>query len=347
MINTVKVNNNQTEFVMLLKEFIESYAKHYSSISLNDWLSTELKAHLPEKSPSEISAISTGIISSLESIQAKRESLDRAISRGRTKSEWFAKELKNAQADGNVQEIHDSAVNAQRDIFTKTGVIDAEFSDPTPESPATPEHAAREIQNAAVLGSVLYAEGCGLAGEVLRDSDSPCSKFVTDTLKSGDTTGLKAAASGAVKTASELGMLPEMPAGTSEHVIAGVGYMAIEKAKTYAKKSPFVEMVEKTEREALAVAGDMLQFANELGSLGAAIGSVFGPMAAIAGGVIGGVTGFIAGTAVAQTLVEKTKDVRRKIVGAVSSYAAPVFMKAVEGVKNISQKVNGWLFADY
>ena len=351
MINTVKVNNNQTEFVMLLKEFIESYAKHYSSISLNDWLSTELKAHLPEKSPSEISAISTGIISSLESIQAKRESLDRSISRGRTKSEWFAKELKNAQADGHVQEIHDSAVNAQRDILAKSGVIDAEFADPTSESPANPEQAAREIQNAAVLGSVLYAEGCGLAGEVLRDSDSPYSKFVTDTLTSGDTTGLKAAASGAVKTASERGMLSSMPSGTSEHVIAGVGYIAVEKVKTYTKKVPFVEMVEKTEREALAVAGDMLKFANELGSLGAAIGSVFGPMAAIAGGVIGGVTGFIAGTAAAQTVVDKTKELRHKIIDIVSSYAAPALKKAVEAgrkaaedIKSAGTKILGLLF---
>ncbi len=183
-----------------------------------------------------------------------------------------------------------------------------------------------------------------MAGEVLRDFASPYSKFVTDALKSGDTTGLKAAASGAVKAGSERGMLPAIPAGTPEDIASAVGYMAVEKVKTYAKKLPFIEVIEEVERDSLALAGDMLQFANELGSLGAVIGSVFGPMAAIAGGIIGGVTGFIAGTAVAQTVVEKTRDVRRKIVETVSSYAAPVFKKAVEGVKNVGKKILGWLF---
>ena len=339
----VKVNDSQTAFVMLLKEFIESYAQN-QNMPLNQWLSTELKAHMPEKSAPEIHTITDGIISSLESFQAKRESLDRAISRGRTKSEWFAKELNASQSAENVQEIYTAAVNAQRDILTKTGVIDAEFADTPPESPATPEQAAREIQNAAVLGSTIDAGGYDLAGEVLRDSELPNSKFITDTLKSGDTTGLKAAASGAVKTASEKGMLPEMPAGTSEHVIAGVGHMAVEKVKITVKKLPFIEAAEKIERDSLALAGDMLKFANELGSLGASIGSVFGPVGAIVGGIVGGVTGFVAGTAVAQTVVEKTKEIRRKVVETVTSYVAPVFKKVVEGVKNVGKKILGWLF---
>lgn len=337
------VNDNQTVLVTLLKEFIESYAQNHS-MPLTQWLAMELTAHMPEKSPSEIHTITTGILSTLESIQAKREALDRSISRGRTKSEWFAQQLNTSHSPDTVHELHTAAVNAQRDILTKTGVIDAEFADTSPQTPPTPHDTAREIQNAAVLGATVESEGYDLAGEVLRDFASPYSKFVTDALKSGDTTGLKAAASGAVKTASERGMLPAMPAGTSEHVITGVGHMAIEKVKTYAKKLPFIEVIEEVERDSLSVAGDMLKFANELGSLGAAIGSVFGPVGAVVGGVVGGVTGFVAGTAVAQTVVEKTKEVRRKIVETVSSYAAPVFKKAVEGVKNVGKKNLGWLF---
>ena len=342
MINTVKVNNNQAAFVMLLKEFIESYAQN-QYMPLNQWLAATLSSHMPEKSPSEIHTITTGILSTLESIQAKRDSLDRSISRGRTKSEWFAQQLNTSPE--TVHELHTAAVNAQRDILTKTGVIDAEFADTSPQTPPTPHDTAREIQNAAVLGSTVEPEGYDLAGEVLRDFASPYSKFVTDTLKSGDTTGLKAAASGAVKTASERGMLPAMPAGTSEHVITGVGHMAIEKVKAYAKKLPFVDVVEKVERDSLSVAGDMLKFANELGSLGAAIGSVFGPVGAVVGGVVGGVTGFVAGTAVAQTVVEKTKEVRRKVIDTVSSYVAPVLKRASESVKITSIKIRSLLFS--
>ena len=340
----VKVNDSQTAFVMLLKEFIESYARN-QNMPLNQWLSTELKAHMPEKSAPEINTITDGIISSIESIQAKRESLDRSISRGRTKSEWFAKELKASQSAENVQEIHDSAVNAQRDILAKTGVIDAEFAYTPPESPATTEQAAQELQNAAVLGSTIDAEGYDLAGEVLRDFASPYSKFITDTLKSGNTTGLKAAASGAIKTGSERGMLPTIPVGTPEDIAAGVGYMAVEKVKAAAKKLPFVEVVEDVERNALSVASVAADTLKTKGaSIGQAIGQVFGPVGSAVGGVIGGVVGYFAGSKVARVVVEKVQEVRRKVVETVTSYVAPVFKKVVEGVKNVGKKILGWLF---
>ncbi len=121
---TVKVNDSQAAFVMLLKDFVESYAQNHASMSLTDWLAATLSAHLPEKSPSEVHTITNGILSSLESIQAKRESLDRSISRGRTKSEWFAQQLKTSHSPDTVHELHTAAVNAQRDILTKTGVIE-------------------------------------------------------------------------------------------------------------------------------------------------------------------------------------------------------------------------------
>ena len=63
---TVKVNDNQAAIVMLLKDFVESYAQNHDSMSLNDWLAMTLKAHMPEKTLSEIETISTEIISTLE-----------------------------------------------------------------------------------------------------------------------------------------------------------------------------------------------------------------------------------------------------------------------------------------
>ena len=340
----VKVNDSQAAFIMLLKEFIDSYAQHHDSMSLNQWLSMELKAHMPEKSPSEIHTITDGIISSLESIQAKRESIDRSISRGRTKSEWFAKELKASQSDDTVQELHTAAVKAQGDILAKTGVIDAEFADTAPKSPASPEQAAREIQNAAVLGAALDAEGYDLAGEVLGDSESPYSKFIMDTLKAGDSTGLKAAASGAIKTGSERGMLPAIPAGTSENIASAVGYMAVEKVKAATKKLPFLDFVEEIERNALAVFAGTLSMTKGA-SAGAAIGSVLGPVGTVIGGIVGGVTSFIIGSERAKIIVKKVQAVRRKIIETVSSYVAPVFKKVFEGVKAVGEKLADWLLS--
>ena len=181
-----------------------------------------------------------------------------------------------------------------------------------------------------------------MAAEVLRDSEAPYSKFITDTLKSGYTTGLKAAASGAVKTGSELGMLPTIPAGTPENIAAGVGYMAVEKVEAAVKKLPFIEVVEEVERNALSVTAGT--FSTKAAAIGAKIGSVFGPVGAAAGGVVGGVVGFLAGAKVAHTVVKKVQEVRHKVIETVTSYVAPVFKKVVEGVKNVGKKILGWLF---
>ncbi|MBQ7544676.1 MAG: hypothetical protein IJT02_07000 [Synergistaceae bacterium] len=340
----IKVNDNQAAFIVLLKEFIESYAQNHETMPISDWLAMELKAHMPDKTTSEISSMTSGILSSLELTKTKRESLDRALSkRGGSKERWFAQELKNAQAEDRVQDIYNSAVKAQGDTLRRTGIIDAEFTEPPAETAPTPQDAAREIQNAAVLGSTVDAEGYQVVGEVLGDASSPHSRFIEDTLISGDTTGLKAAAAGALKTGSERGMLPVLPADTSDDVFAGMGYMAVEKTKAAATKLPFIEIVEEVERNALAVAAGTASSVKGA-SVGAAIGSVFGPVGTAVGGVIGGVTGFIAGSRITHAVVEKVQEVRTKVVDTVASYVAPVFKKVCEGVKAVGKKILGWLF---
>ena len=193
--NQEKISDNNKAFLLLVKEFIGSYALNHETMPLNEWLSTELQSHMPEKSPSEIEAITHGIISSIELTKSKRESLDKAIKSGMTKEGWFAREVKKSSENPEneqklTNDLYDAAIHAQADIL---GVNDKGTNDTVH---ATPNETARQIENAAIMGSVIDAEFCDAAGENLNGNESQHSKFIVESLKSGNDTGIKAAAAG-------------------------------------------------------------------------------------------------------------------------------------------------------
>ncbi|MBQ7665563.1 MAG: hypothetical protein IJS42_02485 [Synergistaceae bacterium] len=189
------------------------------------------------------------------------------------------------------------------------------------------------------MGSVIDAEFCDAAGEILNDNESQHSEFIVESLKSGNDTGIKAAAAGALKSATEKQLIPFM----SEDTCAGVAYMAMEKLKAALKKAPLVEYIEAVERNALAVAGGYIAVSKEA-SIGAHIGSMFGFVGTAAGGIIGAATGYIAGTKVTYAVAEKFQEVRRRITDRIETYAAPVFRKTVESIKSVGKKVLSRLF---
>lgn len=334
----VKVNDSQAALIVLMKEFIESYALNHEAMPLNEWLSSELQSHMPEKSPSEIEAITNGIISSIELTRSKRESLDKAIKSGMTKEGWFAREVKKSSENAEneeklTQDLHNSAIHAQAEIL---GIDDVHADD---NVHATPNETARQIENAAIMGSVIDAEFCDAAGEVLNNNESQHSEFISQSLKSGNDTGIKAAAAGAIRSAAEKKLIPFMPEGTC----AGVAYMATEKVKAAVKKLPFVEYIEEVERNVLTVTAG-LAVAAKGASVGASVGAIFGPVGAAIGGFIGATTACIAGSTITHVVVEKFQEVRRKVIDTATTYIAPVFKRAVETVKSVGRKVFGWLF---
>lgn len=335
--NQEKISDNNKAFLLLVKEFIGSYALNHETMPLNEWLSTELQSHMPEKSPSEIEAITHGIISSIELTKSKRESLDKAIKSGMTKEGWFAREVKkSSESPENEQKLtnnlYDAAIHAQADIL---GVNDKGTNDTVH---ATADETALQIENAAIMGSVIDAEFCDAAGEILNDNESQHSEFIVESLKSGNDTGIKAAAAGAIKSAAEKKLIPFM----SEDTCAGVAYMATEKVKAAVNQLPYMKIIEEVERNAVSVTSSIM--AKKGASIGASIGKIFGPKGAIIGGLIGAGLGYAAGSKIGKVVEKKLHEVREKVNQTIETYVAPVFMRAVEVVKNVGKKVVGWLF---
>lgn len=341
--NQEKLNDNNKAFLRLVKEFIESYAVNHEAMPLNEWLSSELQSHMPEKSPSEIEAITHEIISSIELTKSKREALDKAIKCGMTKEGWFAREVKklskNAENEYKLtKDLYTTAIKAQANILNQA--IDNEA---IANALITPNEAARQIENAAVLGSVVDAEVCNDVGEVLGDKESEHSEFIAESLRSDNDTGMKVAAVGALRSAIEKGALPVLPEEASNSVCAGLAYMATEKLKASLKKLPVIDIVEELERNAIAVAAGMM-ISTKGASIGASLGLMLSPFGAAVGGIIGAGTGYIAGSKVSRIVLKQFQEVRKKVLDKIETYVAPVFMKAVETVKSVGRKVFSWLF---
>ncbi len=324
------------QFISLLKHFLESYANS-QNVSLIEWLASELQANMPEKSSSEIHAISTEIISTLELDRAKREELDQAIANGKSKEDWLKKEIKKSASNMSEQEasdyLHDirsSAIKAQCEI------IDVDYDEVKPKQETfndfTLSAASREIQGTAAIGIIAQDEGYAFASEYFSENFYDGNKIIEDALNSGEDLGVKAAASGAFKTASERGIIPAFPANSPNDVIADVGFLAIENVKAVVKKLPPFEIIDVVERNAATVTAGFC--ASKGAVIGAKIGSVFGPAGAAAGGLIGGTVSYVAGSKVGEFVSETIHTVKEKVINTISSFAVSAVKKIGSNVVN-------------
>ena len=123
---------------------------------------------------------------------------------------------------------------------------------------------------------------------------------------SGADFGVKTATAGALKAASEKGILKVIPKGTKGGTFANIAFVAIENVKVLGK----VATGELTAKEGLdameqttasCVAG--IATSTKGAAIGATIGSVLGPVGTAVGGFIGGTIGYMAGSKVAQAML--------------------------------------------
>lgn len=122
------------ELKPIQKKFMESYLENRNSMSIDEWLCTEMAESLPDRSAEEVAQMSNEIIMTLRVQEEKKESLKKAIINGRSKESWFASEAKAATSHLSTQEASkylqglDDALNTAneslyRTIHTQTGAI--------------------------------------------------------------------------------------------------------------------------------------------------------------------------------------------------------------------------------
>ena len=97
----------------LMVEFQNAYVKNKDK-SINEWLEPKLQEFLPEKSGKEIHNITKDIISTLETNQKNRDSLEKATAQGRSKESWFASFVKSAASAVSVSKSAEYLTNLDK-----------------------------------------------------------------------------------------------------------------------------------------------------------------------------------------------------------------------------------------
>lgn len=177
----------------------------------------------------------------------------------------------------------------------------------------------KQVGYAGLQGAAVGA-GMTLATKVWKGEPINGEKVVEAAIVSGADFGVKTATAGALKLASEKGILKVIPKGTAGGTFANIAFVAVENVKVMGK----IASGELTVREGIeameqttgaCVAG--ISGAAEGAAIGAKIGAVLGPVGIAVGGFIGGLVGQAAGSKFGQVVVkgcQKVRDVACKVV---------------------------------
>lgn len=199
------------------------------------------------------------------------------------------------------------------------------------------KQAGRSGIHAAFLGM-----GIDLVQKAVQGEPIEADEVVAAAVATGSDSCVKAAAGGALKVASEKGILSILPPGTPGGTIAKIACVGVENVKILWK----VAKGELTMSEAMEHMGrtSVSMYAGlSAGAVGAGIGAsalswipIVGPLV---GGVVGGVVGYTAGSKVGEVVFEGAKKVVRK--------GMEIVKKGVEVVKDvfvgIKDTVLSWL----
>lgn len=184
-----------------------------------------------------------------------------------------------------------------------------------------------------IQGAAL-AVGFQMVSKLVVDEPIDSEEVVAAALKTGADAGVKTAAAGAIKVASEKGIVTLIPTGTPISAITNVACVAIENVKILGKAATG----ELTMREALDQMGCntvSMAYGLSWGGKGAIAGAVslgWIPLAGpVVGGVVGGAIGYMAGSKLGETICTAAKSVAKA--------AKNTAKKLWEGVKSVGQTV--------
>lgn len=190
---------------------------------------------------------------------------------------------------------------------------------------------------AGLQGAVIGA-GMDILSKVCSGEPVDGEEVIETAVVSGADTGVKAAAAGALKTASEKGVLSVLPKGTPGTTFANIAFVAVENLKVAGK----VASGELTAREGLDKMGETtvscvagISASAKGSAVGAAVGSVLGLPGQVVGGLVGGAVGYVAGSKVGQVIA--------KGVQAVGKAACTVVKGLWEGAKSVVSGVGNFI----
>lgn len=359
----------------VMERFMTAYGEDTSENG-SEWLAKTLQAEHPEKSTEEITALADKIRQSVGIWDENMASLNEACAEGISKEEWLSDRLQDAAAGEPVAEFGNELATAKALLHTANqlnmGEIEGKSASQTQEQDATTSdewsnyeahnvanQLGKEVEVSNLSGMVLRT-GWKLAQNLPDNGAFSGIKKVADALQSGNDQEVKTAATAALKSGVEKGLVPLLPKDTSLATISGVACYGVEQAKIMCQFAngdisgrKALEMSGRTAVNLVAhpLTDKFAAMGEAVGAkIGAAAGKIVGsvfplvaPIASTVGSFVGGVVGKIAGGGIGKAIQKGAQ----KIV----DIAKPVLSAAWEGVKSIGSSIIGgvkslvsWIF---
>ncbi|MFV8829188.1 hypothetical protein [Alkalihalobacterium sp. APHAB7] len=122
------------ELVQLQDQLLESYDAYEDKDNIQDWLTRNLQKQLPTTSHEEHLETAEEIITTIQTNETNKNSLEEAVSKGKTQESWFASKLKEATSHLTTKEamtyfqqldeaIHSANDSMQTILLTKDGIF--------------------------------------------------------------------------------------------------------------------------------------------------------------------------------------------------------------------------------
>lgn len=203
-------------------------------------------------------------------------------------------------------------------------------------------------QNALLTGGLAARNAVGfyLAKKILSGEKINPNEMVKEALETGADAGVKAAAAGALKVASEKEIISMLPKGTPAGIIANIACVGIENCKIIWKcvkgeisVTKAIDLMGRTTTS--MVAG--LAVAAKGAAIGASVGSIIPVVGTAVGGFIGGAVGYLAGSEIGNVVYEGAKKVAhtaKTFVQTAYNAAKSVGNAIVSGAKSVANAVS-------
>ena len=195
------------------------------------------------------------------------------------------------------------------------------------------KYMGKQAAVAGVQGAAI-ATGFHLVGKLISQEPMDSQEVVSTALETGVDSGVKAAAAGAIKVASEKNLIGVIPPGTPVRTIADIACVAVENVKILSRAAKG-EITMGEALEEMKCTTTAMVFGLSVGATGATLGAaalswipVVGP---VIGGVIGGTIGYMAGSKFGQEVYEAAKKVTNTAKKAVRT--------VWEGAKTVARKI--------
>lgn len=196
----------------------------------------------------------------------------------------------------------------------------------------------KQAGNAGIQAAIL-STGIGIVSNVFKGEPIEADEVVKNALVTGSDSCIKAAAGGALKVASEKGILAILPPGTPAGTIAKIACVGIEDIKILWKVAKgdltMTEAMEQMGRTSVSMYAGLSAAAigAGVGATALAVVPIVGP---IVGGLVGGIVGYTAGSKVGEKVFEGAQKVYHKGVEMVK--------KGVEKARKIGNMIKNKIF---